>query len=326
MKTRTLGNALTVPVQGLGAMGMSAFYGPSDQNEAAATIRGALDLGITLIDTAEAYGPFRNEEVIGRALGSRRSEAIIATKFATEFDDEGHPHGLNGRPEYARRAAERSLRHLGTDVIDLYYLHRVDPAVPIEETVGGMAELVKDGLVRHIGLSEVSSETIRRAHAVHPLTAVQSELSLFTPDVLHNGVQDTLDELGIGLVAFSPLGRGFLTGQITRISDLADGDARRGLPRFQPDAIAANLEVVERVREIAARLGATPGQAAIAWVQAMGAVPIPGTRHRRRLAENAAAADLVLSADMLAELNGAVARAGVTGARDTDAGLARMHA
>ncbi|WP_370444714.1 aldo/keto reductase [Amycolatopsis sp. CA-128772] len=326
MKQTMLGDGLTVPAQGLGAMGMSAFYGTTDETEAMATLRHALDIGVTMIDTAEAYGPFENEKLIARALGDRRDVAVLATKFATEFDDEGRPHGLNGRPEYARRAAERSLRHLGTDVIDLFYLHRVDPAVPIEETVGGMAELVRDGLVRHIGLSEVSAATIRRAHAVHPLAAVQSEFSLFSRDVLDNGVLDTLRQLGIGLVAFSPLGRGFLAGRITTVDDLEPGDARRTLPRFQPEAIAANLRVVDQVQRIAAAKDATSAQVALAWVRAQGAVAIPGTRYRSRLEENAAAVDLVLTGDDLAALRRAVTETGVAGERDTEAGLARLHA
>jgi aryl-alcohol dehydrogenase-like predicted oxidoreductase len=326
MKTTLLGDGLTVSAQGLGAMGMSAFYGTTDESEAIATLRHALDLGVNLIDTAEAYGPFANEKLIARAIGDRRGEAILATKFGTEFDDDGHPHGLNGRPEYARRAARRSLRHLGTDVIDLFYLHRVDPKVPIEDTVGGMAELVREGLVRHIGLSEVSAATIRRAHAVHPLAAVQSEFSLFSRDLLDNGVLDTLRELGIGMVAFSPLGRGFLTGEITTVADLEPGDARRGLPRFQPEAIAANLRIVDQVRAIAATQGVTPAQIALAWVQAQGAVAIPGTRHRVRLDENAAAAALELGDADLAALDRAVTGTGITGERDTAAGLASMHA
>ncbi|MGJ6967710.1 aldo/keto reductase [Streptosporangium sp. G11] len=326
MKQTPFGDGLVVPVQGLGAMGMSAFYGSTDESEAVATLRHALDVGVSLIDTAEAYGPFENEKLIARAIGDRRDEAVLATKFGTEFDDEGRPHGLNGRPEYARRAAERSLRHLGTDVIDLFYLHRVDPAVPIEETVGGMAELVRDGLVRHIGLSEVSAATIRRANAVHPIAVVQSEFSLFSRDLLTNGVLDTLGELGIGLVAFSPLGRGFLTGDITAVDDLDPSDVRRSLPRFQPEAIAANLRVVDQVRRIAAAKGATPAQVALAWVQAHGVVAIPGTRRRSRLDENVAAVALGLTDNDRDALARAVTQAGVAGERDTPAGLARMNA
>jgi aryl-alcohol dehydrogenase-like predicted oxidoreductase len=326
VKTTRLGDGLTVSAQGLGAMGMSVFYGSTDETEAIATVRHALDIGVNFIDTAEAYGPFENERLLARALGGRRDEAVLATKFGTEFDDEGGRHGLNGRPEYARRAAQRSLKHLGTDVIDLFYLHRVDPAVPIEETVGGMADLVREGLVRHIGLSEVSVATIRRAQAVAPLAAVQSEFSLFSRDLLDNGVLDTLRELEIGLVAFSPLGRGFLTGAITTVEDLEPGDARRGLPRFAPEAIAANLRLVEEVARIAAVKDATPAQIALAWVQAQGGVAIPGTRHRLRLDENAAATELQLTGDDLDALDRVITEAGVTGARDTEAALAIMHA
>jgi aryl-alcohol dehydrogenase-like predicted oxidoreductase len=323
MGTRALGSqGLTVSAQGFGAMGMSAFYGQADRTEAVATLNRAVDLGITLIDTAEAYGPFKNERLLAHALGRRRDECVLATKFGTEFDDDGTPHGLNGSPAYVRRAAERSLRHLETDTIDLYYLHRVDPGVPIEETVGAMAELVTAGKVRYIGLSEASADTIRRAHAVHPLTAVQSELSLFSRDLLTNGVKSTLDELDIGLVAFSPIGRGFLTGAIRRVDDLAPDDARRNLPRFSPENIAANLRLVDTIRELAAARGATSGQVALAWVAAQGAVPIPGTKRRAYLEENAAAAGLHLTAAETQALHEAVAPGEVRGARDTPAGLA----
>lgn len=311
-----LGDGLHVSAIGLGAMGMSAFYGPTDEAEAVATLRHAVDVGVTFLDTAEAYGPFENEKLLGRALGDRRDEVVLATKASAETDDDGTVHGRNGTPEYIRRAADRSLRHLGTDVIDLYYLHRADPAVPIEESVGAMSELVAAGKVRHLGLSEVSVETIRRAHAVHPLAAVQSELSLFSPDVLRNGEKAVMDELGIGFVAFSPLGRGVLTSSVRSLDDLAPDDARRGLPRFQPDAFAANLRLVDRVREIAAERGATEAQVALAWVVAQGAVPIPGTRRRERLDENAAAASLELTADDLRRLADAVPQSQVAGHRD----------
>ncbi|WP_426309478.1 aldo/keto reductase [Cellulosimicrobium sp. E-16] len=311
-----LGDGLHVSAIGLGAMGMSAFYGPTDEAEAVATLRHAVDVGVTFLDTAEAYGPFENEKLLGRALGDRRDEVVLATKASAETDDDGTVHGRNGTPEYIRRAADRSLRHLGTDVIDLYYLHRADPAVPIEESVGAMSELVAAGKIRHLGLSEVSVETIRRAHAVHPLAAVQSELSLFSPDVLRNGEKAVMDELGIGFVAFSPLGRGVLTSSVRSLDDLAPDDARRGLPRFQPDAFAANLRLVDRVREIAAERGATEAQVALAWVVAQGAVPIPGTRRPERLDENAAAARLELTADDLRRLADAVPQAQVAGHRD----------
>jgi aryl-alcohol dehydrogenase-like predicted oxidoreductase len=316
MLQRPLGDGLTVSAIGLGAMGMNAFYGPSDEQESIATLRHALDIGVSFIDTAEAYGPFENEKLIGRALGSRRDEMTIATKASSETDDDGTVHGRNGTPEYIRRAAERSLRHLGVDAIDLYYLHRADPAVPIEESVGALSELVEAGKVRHIGLSEVSAATIRRAHAVHPLAAVQSEFSLFARDVLRNDEKATLDELGIGLVAFSPLGRGVLSEGVRSLDDLTPNDARRGLPRFQPEAFAANRRLVERVEEIARGRDATVAQIALAWLLAEGAVPIPGTRRRTRLDENAAAADLALSDEERARLAAAIPEDEVVGSRD----------
>jgi len=316
MKTTTIGDGLTVSALGLGAMGMSAFYGASDETESIATLRHAIDTGVTFIDTAEAYGPFENEKLIARALGDRRDEVTLATKASAETDDDGTVHGRNGTPAYLRRAAERSLRHLGTDVIDLYYLHRVDPAVPIEESVGALSELVAEGKVRHIGLSEASAQTIRRAHAVHPLAAVQSEFSLFSRDVVRTGEKAVLDELGIGLVAFSPLGRGTLTAGIRSLDDLAPDDARRGLPRFQPDAFAHNLALVDRVSAIAEARGATLAQVALAWLIAQGVVPIPGTRHRSRLDENAAAAGLELSTAELDELTAAIPDDQIAGTRD----------
>lgn len=316
MRTTSLGDGLTVSAIGLGAMGMSAYYGPSDEAESIATLRHAVDIGVTFIDTAEAYGPFENEKLIGRALGGRRDEVTLATKASAETDDDGTIHDRNGTPAYIRRACDRSLRHLGTDVIDLYYLHRADPKVPIEESVGAMSELVAAGKVRHIGLSEVSATTIRRAHAVHPLAAVQSELSLFSRDVLHNGEKSTLDELGIGFVAFSPLGRGTLTGSVRSLDDLAPDDARRGLPRFQPEAFAANLRLVEQVERIAAEHRSSTAQVALAWLLAQGAVPIPGTRHRSRIDENAAATELVLSAEDLTLITEAVPESDIVGHRD----------
>lgn len=314
--TTPLGDGLTVSAIGLGAMGMSAYYGPSDEQESIATLRRAVDLGVTFIDTAEAYGPFENEKLIARALGSRRDDVTIATKASAETDDDGTIRGRNGSPAYIRRAAERSLRHLGTDVIDLYYLHRVDPNVPIEESVGALSDLVTEGKVRHIGLSEASAATIRRAHAVHPLAAVQSEFSLFARDVLHNAEKATMDELGIGFVAFSPLGRGFLTGDIRSVADLDPSDARLGLPRFQPAAIAANLALVERVNVIAAEKGVTNAQIALAWLTSQGVVPIPGTRRRTRLEENAGAAGVRLEEDDLMRLSQALPDADIVGTRD----------
>jgi len=326
MKNTPLGDGLTVSAIGLGAMGMSAYYGSSDEAESVATLRHAVDSGVTFIDTAEAYGPFENEKLIARALGDRRDEVTLATKASAETDDDGTVHGRNGSPEYIRRAADRSLRHLGTDVIDLYYLHRVDPDVPIEESVGAMADLVRAGKVRHIGLSEASESTIRRAHAVHPLAAVQSEFSLFSRDVLHNGEKAAVDELGIGFVAFSPLGRGVLTSGIRSLDDLAADDARRGLPRFQPDAFAANLALVARIEAIAREKDATVAQIALAWLLAQGVVPIPGTRRRSRLDENAAAALISLDAGDLERLADALPDDEIAGGRDfvpTTAGVDR---
>lgn len=315
MRTTELGDRLRVSAIGLGAMGMSAFYGGSDEKESIATLRHAVDRGVTFIDTAEAYGPFENEKLIARALGDRRAEVTLATKASSETDDDGTVHGRNGTPAYIRRAADRSLRHLGTDVIDLYYLHRVDPDVPIEESVGAMSELVAAGKVRHIGLSEASATTIRRAHAVHPLAAVQSEFSLFSRDVLENGEKAVMDELGIGFVAFSPLGRGVLTSGVRSLDNLAPDDARRGLPRFQPEAFAANLALVERVERIAADKGVSVAQVALAWLLDQGVVPIPGTRHRTRLDENAAAVDVTLSDDDRRRLTEALPATEIAGSR-----------
>jgi aryl-alcohol dehydrogenase-like predicted oxidoreductase len=311
-----LGDGLRVSPIGLGAMGMSAFYGPSDEVESIATLRHAVDVGVTFIDTAEAYGPFENEKLIGRALGTRRDEVILATKASSETDDDGTIHGRNGTPEYIRRAANRSLKHLGTDYIDLYYLHRVDPNVPIEESVGAMAALVAEGKVRHVGLSEASAATIRRAHAVHPLAAVQSEFSLFARDVLHNDELATMRELGIGLVAFSPLGRGVLTESVASLDDLAPEDARRTLPRFQPEAFAANRRLVDRVAAIARRHGATLAQVALAWIIGEGAVPIPGMRRRGRVDENAGAVQVALSESEREELAEALPAEEIEGSRD----------
>ena len=316
MRSARLGDGLSVSAIGLGAMGMSAYYGPTDETEAIATLRHALDLGVTFIDTAEAYGPFENEKLIARAIGDRRDELTIATKASAEMDDDGTIRGRNGTPEYIRRAAERSLRHLGMDVIDLYYLHRVDPQVPIEESVGGLAELVREGKVRHIGLSEASAPTLRRAQAVHPIAAVQSEFSLFARDMLRNDEKATADELGIGVVAFSPLGRGTLTDGIRSLDDLAPDDARRTLPRFQPQAFAANRALVDRVEEIAREHDATVAQIALAWVMAEGVVPIPGTRRRARLDENAAAAGILLTEAERERLRSALPDGEIVGSRD----------
>jgi aryl-alcohol dehydrogenase-like predicted oxidoreductase len=304
MRTRRLGT-LTVSAQGLGCMGMSEFYGAGDDEESVATIRRALDLGITLLDTADMYGPFTNEELVGRAIAGRRDEVVLATKFGNERAPDGTRLGINGRPDYVRRACEASLRRLGVDAIDLYYQHRVDPQTPIEETVGAMAELVAAGKVRHLGLSEAAPETIRRAHAVHPITALQTEWSLWTRDVEGNGVLDTVRELGIGFVAYSPIGRGFLAGTVTGPDDLAPDDFRRHNPRFQGENLARNRRMVEGAAALAAAKGITLAQLALAWVLDRGddVVPIPGTKRRRYLEENAAADDVRLTDDERRQLD-----------------------
>ncbi len=320
---RTLGSAdpLTVSTLGLGCMGMSEFYGTADEQQGLDTIHRALDLGVTFLDTADMYGPFTNERLVGRAIAGRRDEVELATKFGNERAEEGAFLGVNGRPEYVRSACDASLERLGVDHIDLYYQHRVDPNVPIEETVGAMAELVTAGKVRHLGLSEASAETIRRAHAVHPITALQSEYSLFTRD-LEDEILPTIRELGIGLVPYSPLGRGLLTGAITAEGDLAGGDSRRSgyFPRFQGEALDANLALVEAVRGLAAEKGVTPGQMALAWVLAQGddVVPIPGTKRIGYLEENVGAASVELTAAEVAALTDAVPREAVVGDRYGD--------
>ena len=327
MRTTSWGSqGLVASVEGLGAMGMSAFYGGRDDEESAATLNRALDLGVTLIDTAELYGPFLNEQLIGRAVGHRRDEFAIATKFAKRVEDDGTVGPPDGSAAYARRALERSLRHLDTDVVDLYYLHRVDPATPIEETIGAMAEFVEEGKVRFLGISEAAPETIRRAHAVHPLTAVQTEYSLFQREPEVDGVLEATRELGIAFVAYSPLGRGVLTGRITRPEDLPAEDFRRKNPRFQEEALRHNLRIVEKVRQVAEEAGATPGQVALAWLLAQeGVVAIPGTKRRTYLEENVAAADLVLTEEQLRALDEAAPVGAVQGQRYDDANMAQVH-
>jgi aryl-alcohol dehydrogenase-like predicted oxidoreductase len=297
VETVKLGSeGLEVSRQGLGCMGMSEFYGTSNEGEAVATIHRAIELGVTFLDTADMYGVGRNEELVGRAIADRRDQVVLATKFGNVRGPNGEFLGRNGRPEYVYSACEESLRRLGVDVIDLYYQHRLDTNTPIEETVGAMAELVEAGKVRYLGLSEASPHTIRRAHAVHSITALQSEYSLWTRDP-EDAVLPTVRELGIGFVAYSPLGRGFLSGQIRSLDDLAEDDFRRRNPRFQPGNFERNLELVDRVEEIAAEQGVTPSQIALAWVNSRGKdiVPIPGTKRRAYLEQNASAAGLELT-------------------------------
>ncbi|MET0928397.1 MAG: aldo/keto reductase [Aeromicrobium sp.] len=317
---------LQAGVEGLGAMGMSAFYGGRDDEESAATLHRALDLGVSLIDTAEMYGPFLNEQLIGRTIGSRADEYALATKTGVEISDEGERGGPNGSPAYLRKALERSLRHLGRETIDLYYIHRVDPNTPIEETFGAMGEFVAEGKVKYLGISEAAPETIRRAHATHPLTAVQTEYSLFERSPEVNGVLDVTRELGIAFVAYSPLGRGILTGAISSTDDLDADDFRRSNPRYNDENLAANLAVVEKVRALAAEKGVTPGQLALAWVlQQEGVVAIPGTKRRTYLEENVAAADIELTEADLKALDD-VAPVGVAaGDRYPEAGLKGVH-
>jgi aryl-alcohol dehydrogenase-like predicted oxidoreductase len=301
-------------------MGMSEFYGTANEQEAVSTIHRALDLGVTLIDTADMYGPFTNEILVGRAIAGRRDEVVLATKFGNERRADGSYVRINGRPEYVKAAADASLSRLGVDVIDLYYQHRVDPTVPIEDTWGAMAELVQAGKVRHLGISEAAPATIRRANAVHPITAVQTEYSLWTRDPEENGVLDTCRELGIGFVAYSPLGRGFLSGRIRSIDDLAPDDFRRNNPRFQGENFQRNLQLVDKVSEIAAEKGVTPSQLALAWVlhQGRDVVPIPGTKRVRYLEENVAAATIELTDDDLRRLDEAAPRGAAAGTRYPD--------
>ncbi len=306
MTSRTLGD-LTVSPIGLGCMGMSAFYGTTDEGEAIATLHRAIELGCTFFDTAELYGPFTNEELLGKAFAGRRDEVTIATKFGVPLAptaDNPTRRVIDGSPENVRRSIEGSLQRLGTDHVDLYLQHRVDPGTPIEETVGALAELVTEGKVRHIGLSEASADTIRRAHAVHPIAAVQTEYSLFSRDV-EAEVLPTLRELGIGLVAYSPLGRGFLSGRFSSPEDLDEGDFRRALPRFTGANLETNQGLVAKLGEIAAEHGCTTGQLALAWVLAQGddIVPIPGTKRRAYLEENLAAVDVALTAADLARID-----------------------
>jgi aryl-alcohol dehydrogenase-like predicted oxidoreductase len=324
MRTRTLGQ-LTVSAQGLGCMGMSEFYGTGDQAEAERTIHRALDLGVTFLDTADMYGPFTNERLVGAAIAGRRDEVTLATKFGNERGEDGSYRGVNGKPEYVRTACDASLQRLGVDVIDLYYQHRVDTTVPIEDTWGALRELVDAGKIRYAGISEAAPGTIRRAHAVQSVTAVQTEYSLWTRDPEDDGVLATCAELGIGFVAYSPIGRGFLSGQIRSIDDLDANDFRRRNPRFQGEAFQQNLRLVDRVREIADEKGVTATQLALAWVMAQSdragnpeIVPIPGTKRVAYLEENAAAADIELTAGDLQRLDGAAPVGAAVGNRYPD--------
>lgn len=322
VNTRTLGTTspLTVSALGLGCMGMSEFYGTGDEREAIATIHRSLDLGVTFLDTADMYGPFTNEQLVGTAIDGRRDEVQLATKFGNERRPDGSRVGVNGRPEYVRAACDASLTRLGVDHIDLYYQHRVDKNVPIEDTVGAMAELVEAGKVRHLGLSEASPANIRKAHAVHPITALETEYSLFTRE-LEDEILPTIRELGIGLVPYSPLGRGLLTGTIAP-GTLEDGDSRASgyFPRFRGDAFETNLALVAKIRQIAESKGVTPGQLAIAWVLAQGddVVPIPGTKRMKYLEENIGALDVSIDESDLRTLEAAVPRGAVAGDRYGD--------
>jgi aryl-alcohol dehydrogenase-like predicted oxidoreductase len=330
-KTRRLGTqGLQTSAIGLGCMGMSEFYGPSNEQQSIATIHRALELGVTMLDTADMYGPFKNEELVGRAIRGKRDQVVLATKFGNVRDpnDPNNPtkRSINGRPEYVRQACEASLKRLGVDTIDLYYQHRVDRNTPIEDTVGAMAELVREGKVRYIGLSEASVATIRRAHKVHPISAVQTEYSLWTRDP-EDGLLDALRMLGIGFVAYSPLGRGFLTGQIKRPEDLAADDFRRQNPRFQGENFQKNLELVEKVEEIAKEQECSPAQLALAWVLAQGddIVPIPGTRHPQRLEENVGALKIVLSENDLRRIDIAAPKGAAAGERYAAGGMQTLN-
>ena len=328
MRRRKLGSqGLVVSAMGLGCMGMSEFYGPGDEAESLATIDRALELGIDFLDTSDIYGPFKNEELVGRAVRGRRGDFVIATKFGI-LRDPAHPErrGVDGSPAYVKSACDASLQRLGIDTIDLYYQHRVDPNTPIEETVGAMADLVRAGKVRYLGLSEAAPATIRRAHAVHPISALQTEYSLWSRDP-EDELIATVRELGIGFVPYSPLGRGFLTGSIKTVDDFAPDDFRRISPRFQGENFARNLELVIRIQALAAGKGCTPSQLALAWVMAQGEdmVPIPGTKRRRYLEENAAADGFELTAEELASIDEAAPRGVAVGQRYGEGGMRLLN-
>lgn len=327
MDDRTLGSqGLNVSELGLGCMGMSAYYGTYDDAESEATIRRALDLGTTLFDTADVYGPFTNEALVGRVLADVRERLVIATKFGNVRNNVGESLGVNGRPEYIKRSCDLSLQRLGVDYIDLYYQHRVDPDTPIEETWGALGELVEAGKVRFLGISEAAPQTIRKAHSVHPISALQTEYSLWSRDV-EDEILPTCRELGIGFVPYSPLGRGFLTGEITSPEDLAEDGFRRTSPRFEGENFQKNLELVDRVREMAAEKDVTPGQLALAWLLHQGEdiVPIPGTKRRERLEENAAAVEVRLSEDDLKRIDEAAPAGVAAGERYGEAGMRSVN-
>jgi aryl-alcohol dehydrogenase-like predicted oxidoreductase len=315
LKQRRLGSELTVSALGLGCMGMSQSYGEADERESIATLHRAIDLGVTFFDTAEVYGPFKNEELLGRALRGKRDQVVIATKFGWNIED-GKINGITSRPDRIRKAVDGSLQRLAIDTIDLLYQHRVDPKVPIDDVVGTMSDLVQEGKARYLGLSEAGEQTIRRAHAIHPITALQSEYSIWERN-LEPRIIPTLRELGIGLVPFSPLGRGFLAGNVRRAEEYPEGDFRRGDPRFQGENFDANMRAASAVRDVARRKGATPGQIALAWLLQKGedVVPIPGTKRRTYLQENVAAADVVLTAAEVTQLEEALSAERVAGPR-----------